>query len=377
MLDRSLPILKRRADEVVFIELKPGKNIEFGGVVLNETTPLPIRIERIVDKVKGAEDIDFTPENLIEGMCWTLGFDPLFVYAEAYRAFLQVLMPGLMLELEEKCRILEDEERWFDAVIYLHAGLQIAPDNSNVAYNLARCVIRQSELFSYDHDSEKRFEDDAFDLLNDLISRDPAFSPAYYLMGFQLVNRKSFKAAETVWKRALQLGVEDDMRDDIVKQLDDLWARVQYEEGYLLVLDGFADEGLVKLLPLVELHDEWWNLLFFIGLAYRQKENYDEALEYFRRALRLNTGSPEIHNEVGLCLMALGHYHEAEQVYEEAIRMNPKSSELLCNLGIVALKLGDTERARKLIHEANLMNPEDEVTIAWLEFLGSDNSILS
>jgi tetratricopeptide (TPR) repeat protein len=378
MLDRSLQILKRRADEVVFIELKPGKTLEFGGVTLTDKTPIPIRLDRIVDKVKGADDADFTPDNIIDGMCWTLGFDPVFPYAEIYREFLTALLPGLIHELREKARILEeDQDRWFDAVIYLHACVQIAPDNAELKYHLARCVVHQAELFSYDPDAEKRFEDDAFDLLTEMMNQHPDFSPAYYLMGFQLVNRKSYKAAETVWERALQLGLEDNMRDDVIRQLDDLWARIQYEEGYVLVLDGFADEGLVKLLPLVEFHDEWWNLLFFIGLAYRQKAQFDDALEYYRRALRLNTGSPEIHNEIGLCLMALGHYHEAEQVYEEALRMRPNDSELMCNLGIVAMKLGDIPRARQLIMEAYKLNPEDEVAAAWLRHLETDDSILS
>ncbi|MZQ98627.1 MAG: tetratricopeptide repeat protein [Acidaminobacter sp.] len=377
MLERSRMLLKRRADEVMFIELKEGKTLTLGGITLDERVPLPIRVDRLVDKVKGVSDTDFTADNLAEGMCWTLGFDPDFPHASAYKAFLAEMMPGLLALLEEKVARFEEEEKWLDAVIYLHAAAQIAADQPQVIYNLARCALRQSERFAENSPEEKKLEEDVFELLSESIEKFPDFAPLYYLMGFQLVNRKSYKAAESSWRRAMHLGVDEDLRDEMVRQLDDLWSRIQYEEGYMLVLDGFADEGLVKLLPLEEFHDDWWNLLFFIGLAYRQKEQYNEALDYFRRALRLNTGSPEIHNEIGLCLMSLSMFHDAEIVYSEALKMHPDSPDLLCNKGIVMLHLGDLKQARQLIERAYEINPEDEVTAAWLRQLGTESSRLS
>ncbi|SCZ77544.1 tetratricopeptide repeat protein [Acidaminobacter hydrogenoformans] len=377
MLERSRMLLKRKADEVMFVELKEGKTLTLGEITLDERVPLPIRVDKLVDKVKGVSDTDFTADNIAEGMCWTLGFDPEFPHAQAYKAFLTALMPGLLALLEEKVEGLEAEEKWLDAVIYLHAAAQIAPDQPQVIYNLARCALRQAERFSENSPEEKQLEEDVFDLLSEKIEQFTDFAPLFYLMGFQLVNRKSYKAAESAWRHALQLGVDDNMRDEMFRQLDDLWSRIQYEEGYMLVLEGFSDEGLVKLLPLESSHDDWWNLLFFIGLAYRQKAQYDEALDYFRRAQRLNTGSPEIHNEIGLCLMSLERFHEAEAVYTEAIKMHPESPDLLCNKGIALLHLGDAGQARKLIERAYELNPEDEVTAAWIRHLGAGAGPLS
>ena len=377
MLERSRMLLKRRADEVMYVELKEGKSLTLGEITLDEHIPLPIRVDKLVDKVKGVSDTDFTADNIAEGMCWTLGFDPDFPYAEDYKAFLSELMPGILALLEEKVAGLEAEEKWLDAIIYLHAAAQIAPDQPQVIYNLARCALRQAERFSENAPEEKQLEEDVFDLLSENINKFSDFAPLYYLMGFQLVNRKSYKAAESSWRHALQLGVDDDMKDEMYRQLDDLWSRIQYEEGYMLVLEGFSDEGLVKLLPLESSHDDWWNLLFFIGLAYRQKAQYEEALDYFGRAHRLNTGSPEIHNEMGLCLMSMERYHEAEVVYTEALKMHPESPDLLCNKGIAMLHLGDVGQARRLIERAYELNPEDEVTAAWIRHLGAGSGPLS
>lgn len=377
MFERSRMLLKRRADEVVFIELKEGKTLEFGEVTLDDQVPLPIRVDRIVDKVKGVVEADFTADNLIEGMCWTLGFDPEFAHGPSYIKFLATMLPGLLVLMEEKVQKLEEEEKWMDAMIYLHACAQIAPEEPQIAYNLARCALRQAERFAENSLEEKQLEDDVFDLLSASLERFPDFAPLYYLMGFQLVNQKSYKGAQSAWNHAIALGVDENMRDEMIRQMDDLWSRIQYEEGYMLVLEGFADEGLVKLLPLEAYHDDWWNLLFFIGLAYRQKEQYDEALDYFKRAQRLNTGSPEIHNEIGLCLMSLGRYAEAETIYREVLKMHPESPDLLCNLGIVMLHLGDLEQARQFMDRAYTLNPEDEVTAAWLRHLGTNQTKLS
>lgn len=377
MLERSRMLLKRRADEVMFVELKEGKTLTLGEVTLNSATPLPIRVDRLVDKVKGVSEADFSAENISEGMLWTLGFDPDFPFAEDYKAFLKEMTPQLWTLLESRVDASETQNKWLDAVIYLHGGIQVASDEPQIAFKLAVCALKLSERFG-EHASEGRqLEEDVFDLLNASIERFPGYGPLYYLMGFQLVNRKSYKAAESAWQRAVQLGVDEDMQDEIIRQLDDLWSRIQYEEGYMLVLEGFADEGLVKLLPLEPHHEDWWNLLFFIGLAYRQKEQYQEALDYFKRALRLNTGSPEIHNEIGLCLMSLGHYHEAQAVYKEAIKMHPDSPDLLCNMGIAVLHQGDLEGARTWIERAYALNPEDEVTAAWLRHLGVRQGPLS
>ena len=55
-----------------------------------------------------------------------------------------------------------------------------------------------------------------------------------------------------------------------------MYSKVEYEEGYTLVFQGKFEEGLEKLLPLEEKYGDWWNLLFMIGLAYKNMNEIKE-----------------------------------------------------------------------------------------------------
>lgn len=107
--------------------------------------------------------------------------------------------------------------------------------------------------------------------------------------------------------------------------------------------------------------------MFFVGLAYRQKEMYDESLHYYKQSLNLNTGNVDTMNEIGICYMTMGHFDDAERYFKEALKVRPKKNgEILCNLGIVHIQRGEYYDALDKIQEAVKYQPEDEVSNAWL-----------
>ncbi|MBN2899467.1 MAG: tetratricopeptide repeat protein, partial [Clostridia bacterium] len=110
-------------------------------------------------------------------------------------------------------------------------------------------------------------------------------------------------------------------------------------------------------------------LLFFIGLAYRQLERYEEAIEYFEKTLQYNTGHVDTMNEIGICLMSVEAYDEAERYFKEALKADINNPELLCNLGIVYLNKGNLEEAESYLGRSFEVNPEDEITNAWITYL--------
>jgi len=48
---------------------------------------------------------------------------------------------------------------------------------------------------------------------------------------------------------------------------------------------GKTDEGLPLLLDLEVKYPEWWNLIFFVGLGYRQLGQFSEAIQRFEKVL--------------------------------------------------------------------------------------------
>lgn len=371
MLDQGIESLfKKKADEVVFIELKEGKSIQIKDGVLEAGLPVPIMFKYVIDKVKGISESDIQMKSIMEAMAFIVGIDSEFPHKGTYLQFMKAVDPELHQSVYTLAMQAFEDEKYLESAIYFKCAWEIEKNDMDTLFYYARSCELAAEKNREDEQSVKLLEDEAFEVFNYIVELQPDMALAYYHLGFHMVNRKSYRAAQGIWEKAVSLGIHDDAKEDILKNLTHLWSRIQYEEGYTLILDGFPDEGLVKLLPLEEDNPEWWNLMFFIGLAYRQKEDYDEAIYYYKRTLNLNTGHVDTFNEIGLCYMSMRQFTLAQEYFEEALRLDPENSELLCNLGIVFLNMGQNDQAKRLIEKAHQINPEDEVTSAWLAHLG-------
>lgn len=372
MLDQTIEaLLKSKADEVVFIELKEGKSITLNNASLEAGLPVPIMFKYVIDKVQGIADVDINLKSIMEAMAFIIGVDSVFPHKETYMSFMRAVDPKVSENIYALGAKALSEEKYLEAAIFFKSAWEFEKDEADILFNYARACELAAESNRENAEWVKILEGEAYEVYMLVIEKFPDMALAYYHIGFHLVNQKSYKAAQGVWEKAVSLGIHDDAKEDILKNLTHLWSRIQYEEGYTFILEGFPDEGLVKLLPLEEDNPDWWNLMFFIGLAYRQKQDYDNAIYYYKRTLNLNTGHVDTFNEIGLCYMGMNQFAEAQEYFEEALRLNPENSELLCNLGIVFLKQGQPEQAKRLIAKAHSIDPSDEVTSAWLRYLES------
>jgi tetratricopeptide (TPR) repeat protein len=88
---------------------------------------------------------------------------------------------------------------------------------------------------------------------------------------------------------------------------------------------------------------------------------YPAAVEGFRRALRLDVGYLKAHDNLGLALEAVGRYDEAIQSYQEALRLdrerNARSPWPALNLGILLTRLDRLEEAEPLFRESSREDP--------------------
>jgi tetratricopeptide (TPR) repeat protein len=374
MLDQTIEaLLKTKADEVVFIELKEGKSITVKEATLEAGLPVPIMFKYVIDKVQGISEADIQLKSILEAMCFILGIDSEFPYKEAYMTFLRVVDPKIGASIYALGSKAMEDEKYLDAAIFYKAAWEFEKEEVDILFGYTRACELAAENNSDNKEATKLLENEAYDVLLYIVEKYPDMALAYYHIGFHLVNQKSYKAAQGVWEKAVAIGIHDDAKEDILKNLTHLWSRIQYEEGYTNILEGFPDEGLVKLLPLEDDNPDWWNLMFFIGLAYRQKEDYDNAIYYYKKTLNLNTGHVDTFNEIGLCHMSMCQYKEAQEYFEEALRLSPENSELLCNLGIVFLKQGQAAQAKRVIQKSYDIDPTDEVTAAWLRYLEQEN----
>lgn len=360
-------ILKDKTDEVVFIELKPSALGALGGVKLPIGTPVPFMTRDMVSKVSGAQGADIALPSILEGMVHILGIDPQFKFKDAYIEFLKSIDSEFGRRILADALALAQGGAKLDAVVRLRACLLLEPENLDVLYNMARLLEDLAVENEKDEKLYKLYMGTARNALEKCLEVKADFALAAYHLGFHYVNEQTYGRAERIWTQAMATeALTDDQKLEIVNTLRNIDAKLEYEKGYQLVIEGFADQGLEHLVPLLDDHPEWWNLMFFVGLAYRQKEMFDEALHYFKQSLSLNTGHVETMNEIGICLMTMGQYDEAEAYFKEALKVKRDNHEILCNLGIVHIQRGEYEDALVLIERAVELEPSDDISAAWL-----------
>lgn len=360
--------LKKHVDDVVFIELKNENAIEVNGYTLDPEIPMPILLKDFVEKVKGKEEKDIPVTSIASGAIYILGIDPEFKYKEAYIAFLKAFHEQPLHYLLGMGFTEINNSNYMNALICFRGALVLEPDSLDALYNMGRCcedIADQNEGKKL----EQEFTQAAIDVFERISEVYPESHLGYYHLGFHYANQKAYTKAEDAWRTALKLDIDENKEMELVEKLIELQDKVTYEEGYQLVLAGRSQEGLEKLLSIEDKYQDWWNLLFFIGLAYRNMEQYEEALRYYKKVLVHHPKHPETHNEIGLTYMMMGLPNEAEEYFVEGIRINPSSHEMLCNLGIIHMERNQLELAEKFLKQAFEIEPEDEITQTCLRHI--------
>ena len=358
-------LLKEKTDKFMFVELIKGKTYSFSDAMLKDKIPIPISVEAMSKSVKN-RDGDFLVEDIVDGMINIIGIDEKFPHKKYYIEFLKKYNDNIVFLILNRGFKKINEGKLIDALIYFKSAVEISPNSVDALFNYARC------LEDIGAEIEEKFDiymDEAFETFIKLKESSPEFPLSYYHLGFHYSNKNDYEMARKMWTQVLKMDIGTDIREEVINNLRDLDGKIIFEKGYNLILQGRPHEGLELLLSIEEDYLDWWNLMFFIGLGYRQTENFEEAHEYFLKTLELNTGHVDTMNEIGICLMAMENFVDAEKYFKEALKIDIENPEILCNLGINYLNLGNIQMAEKYISKSFELNPDDEITNSWISYL--------
>lgn len=357
-------LLSRFLDDVVFIELKEKRAGIFSDLETPEIVRLPVFLYDLAERIR-VNDIDQLPVvAIIKGLVYVIGAKAKLPNISFYKSLL------LKIDKDMAKSIISDgirhamEKHYSEAILYFSAAINLEPDNIDAYYNLGRAFDDLGEV-----DERPELKKLAKYCYEKCLEIDPNFGYAYFNLGFSLYNEEKYQEAEANWLKALSYPITEEMREELVMGLGRVRDKAAYEKGYNLILSGRVHEGLEVLSALEEDHDEWWNLLFFLGVGNRMLERYEDALGYFLKVMTLNTGHIQTMNEIGICMLSIGDYAEAERYFKEALRLSPENAELICNMGIVHYNKGDDKTARDYFDRAHRLAPDDEVVQMWLDHI--------
>jgi len=96
-----------------------------------------------------------------------------------------------------------------------------------------------------------------------------------------------------------------------------------------------------------------------LGIAYKEKGMFDEAIQEFEKAIEINPNLDIAHYNLGTMYGTVGMYDEAIHHLERSLEINPKNAEAYNNLGTVYGRKGLHDEAIEQFKRALEINPKD------------------
>ncbi|WP_462133569.1 tetratricopeptide repeat protein [Peptostreptococcus stomatis] len=366
-----------KAEELVFITIDKSEDLGLIGYdVPKEGIKIPIKSNVLVKSIKdnkAQEEINMM--SMIDAMIYLEGIDPDFIYNVEYDDLIETFARKSNFDYMDYMGYMSNQAyskgEIRDALVYIRAYLRMEPDDIMGLYQYA--IICQELSLRYQKDEDVKAMNDflieALASLEKIIGLDDSFALAYYQLGFHYSNQNQFVKAKLTWDRALDLGLDDETRTDIMENLAKIDHKVRYEHAYNLVFQGKAEEGLQDLLDLESQYPDWWNLLFIISLAYKSLGDLGQAKSYLEKILITRPTQVDTLVEMALCLAQEANMPGAIDYLTRAAKLKKDDPEILCNLGMAYLHNGEEDEARYYIERAYEIDPTDEVTQACIRTL--------
>lgn len=350
--DRIGKYFRKYLDRFVFVEFSEEFIAKSGAGDLMRDVSIPLRKEQVQD-FAGGEGVSML--TLADNMAWVMGCDPHFIHAKGYAAILNGIYDGKLDEGFLKVGKDAAERGDFDnACVHFRAALCLKPDSLHAMYSYAR-ACRSMYLASENEEYVGRFKAEALDWFEMLTEIHPDFAQGFYYLGYAYLNMGLYAKADISWKRFMKLTRVAEDKKEIRKRLQQLEEPLMVEAGCNHIMSGRYEEGILALETFRESRfRDWWPLYYYLGVAYEMTGKRQEALDAFKRVLKLNGSHIETMKELILIYEDEGDEANIKK-YSEKIRMIEAGMEEDRQINLKAIEAED----RKLQEEEpEFLEPE-------------------
>lgn len=270
---------------------------------------VPFRTQDLVSiQNKGAD-----PSVIVDNMAMIIGSNIKFPYVNQYMKFMARFFNEKLVDVyaSNGANALVDGE-FRTACAYYRTALMLDSKHLMAMFGYA-CACREWYLSLEGEDNVNELietlRQESTEYFEWCIIEHPQFAPSYYYLGFAYLNAALYGKAQFIWMRFVELS-EDKTKKEVeeiqgrIAELDD---PVKIEDGINKLTTGDLESGLKILEPYaVGQYSNWWPLHFYLASAYRELGHIPEAIEGFKKVLKLNASNDdacqalaEIYQELG------------------------------------------------------------------------------
>jgi tetratricopeptide (TPR) repeat protein len=186
----------------------------------------------------------------------------------------------------------------------------------------------------------------AISVLTAAVRLAPESGAAVALLGRAHTGNRDFEAAETAFRRAIDLGFRDPMILTFLGAV--LWESGRLEEAEPVYREAVEASG-GALFPLAQLG----RLLLWQG-------RYAEAADFLRQAARLDPTAPLVHFDLAEALRGSDQVDEAIATYRRVTLMAPDLLKAHYGLAVLLARRGDAEASREVFEVYQRLYEEDQ-----------------
>lgn len=346
---------RKKTDMLTFVQLKEGVSLGLEGYQVPQGgLYVPVLTTELANRIQSVpEEMVLTVPSIIRGILYLLAADEHFTYRKEYEQFLVKLKTETRAIAMETAEGFEKEGDFEEAVMFARGYCSLYDDDDQCQIMLGAFYVR---LAGSGQVNDPKLEYTLMMEALRLLESDKIKSKQDVLMLFYLGTvyqwQKSYIKAEKTWQKALDQAQKPSLKKLIRHKLQEIFSYARYEEGYQLVIQGSSRKGLEMLTPLLKEMPGWWNLHFFIAVAYQQLGEWEQSIHYYGKVLEIRGYHQQTAIELSEIYLAKNDHERAVHWMEEVLLQKPGDPELLCRMALMKAYTGNITEAFEYVTTA-------------------------
>lgn len=327
-----------KADKLAYLELKNEreKYIDYG---LNDIA-LPIISDDLMkalqnNKFENEVDIKY----IIEGMIYNIGVDPSFRYTNDYINVLKNIMDDPnKFAVSKAIEIIDKKPE--KSLVFFRAATIIDKKDDFALYNLARLLWRLDE----EKEIKENFLKISIDYLEKILSRNRDYSLAYYELANIFRALGEFIKSMSYYRKALELVDDETVKEEIRNKMKEIQPDALIENA-IYYISKMNYSKAIELLNEVQKNSNRFDALYYLAVSYMNMEDFDNAQEYFDKALKGGADFATLYIDYIYVLYSSGQIYKALDLANDALEKYPADLKIRYNRALIYVELSQIDKA--------------------------------